>query len=84
MKTELQCAAHVAKHSLHQGKVRGTRCMHVQTDLLHCVGDIRTRQRKILKSTGETPVLGSIIKRVTIITRKLSLSVNRGSHRMAI
>jgi hypothetical protein len=58
--------------------------MHVQTDLLHCVGDIRTRQCDILKSAGETPVLGSISKKVTIRTRELNLSVNRGRHRMAV
>ena len=52
MKAELQGTAHIAKYSLHKSEVRGTWCMHVQTELLHCIGNIRARQSEILKSAG--------------------------------
>ena len=48
-----QGALHVAKDVLDQRKVRLPGIVHEQTDLLHCICKIQTRQGQVLKSTGE-------------------------------
>ena len=45
----------VAKDAFQCGKVWFARIMHVQANLLNCIGDIRTGEGKVLESTGETP-----------------------------
>jgi hypothetical protein len=56
--------------------MRLTRIMHEETHLLNNIGDVRTSQSKILKSAGETPILGSILNRITICGRQLGTSVD--------
>jgi hypothetical protein len=61
---------------LHESKVRRARSVHVEANLLHGVGDIRTRQSEILKRTSKTPVFSSIQYQVAISIRELGLSIN--------
>jgi hypothetical protein len=37
----------------------------METDLLHCVGDVRSSEGEVLKGTGKTPVAGGVRDRVT-------------------
>jgi hypothetical protein len=60
MKTKHERIMNVLENMLHKSKVRCTRGVHMKTDLLHGIGDIRTRQSEILKRTSETPVFSTI------------------------
>jgi hypothetical protein len=60
MKTKLEHTMNVPENTLHKSKVRCTRGVHMKTDLLHGIGDIRTRHSEILKRTSETPVFSTI------------------------
>jgi hypothetical protein len=60
MKTKIERSMNVPENTLHEGKVRCKRGVHMKIDLLHDIGDIRMRQREILKRTSETPVFRTI------------------------
>jgi hypothetical protein len=55
-KTVIKCALKIAKHTFNEREVRVTRSMHVETDLLDSIGNFRTSESGVLKSTGKTTI----------------------------
>src|SRR6185312_12968450 len=58
--------------------------MHIETDLLDSVGEIRPGEGEILQSAGQTPEGSRISHRITQISRQLRLSVDRSGAGLAI
>src|SRR6185437_6481502 len=58
--------------------------MHMETDLLNSVGEVRPGEGKVLQCTGQTPVGSRISHRSTQISRQLRLSVDRSRAGLAI
>lgn len=56
LETVVKCALDVSKNPPDQGQVLITWVVHVETNLLHSIGDVRAGERQVLKSTGEAPV----------------------------
>ena len=79
----MQCASNVAQDTLQDSKVRLTRIMHVQANLLNGISDIRPGEGEVLQSTGETPEVGGILNRWTI-SRQLGVGVHRSRARLAL
>jgi hypothetical protein len=50
--------------------------MHMETDLLNGIGNVRMGERQVLKSTGQTPELSSILNYWTRAGRQLGLKIN--------
>jgi hypothetical protein len=50
--------------------------MHMETDLLNGIGNVKTSERQVLKSTGQTPELSSILNCWTRAGRQLGLKIN--------
>ena len=76
METDRKGALHIQEDALDQRKVRLTRIVHEQADLLHWICKIRSGQREVLKGAGETPVLGGIGDGGALSGRELGASVN--------
>src|SRR6185437_2494504 len=51
--------------------------MHMETDLLNSVGEVRPGEGEVLQSASQTPVGSRISHRITQISRQLRLSVDR-------
>ena len=49
-------APEVAEDLLENGEMWHPGIMHVETDLLNCISDIRPGEGKVLQGTGQTPV----------------------------
>ena len=49
-------ALEVAEEPLESGEMWLPGIMHVETDLLNCISDIRLGEGKVLQGTGQTPV----------------------------
>src|SRR6185436_18016742 len=58
--------------------------MHVETDLLNSVGEVRPGEGEVLQTTGQTPVCSRISHRISQISRQLRLSVDRSGAGLAI
>ena len=58
--------------------------MHIETDLLNSVGEIRPGEGEVLQSAGQTPVDSRINHRITQISRQLRLSVDKSGAELAI
>src|SRR6185436_19237490 len=58
--------------------------MHMETDLLDSVGEVRPGESEVLQRTGQTPVGRRISHRITQISRQLRLSVDRSGAGLAI
>src|SRR6185312_4178782 len=58
--------------------------MHMETDLLDSVGEVRSGESEVLQSAGQTPVGSRISHRITQISRQLRLSVDRSGAGLAI
>src|SRR6185312_13482863 len=58
--------------------------MHMETELLNSVGEVRPGEGEVLQGTGQTPVGSRISHRSTQITRQLRLSVDRSGAGLAI
>jgi hypothetical protein len=56
----------------------------MQTNLLHDVGDVGLGERQVLKSTEDTPKLGSAMYRRPGVQSKLCLDVDWSHTRLAI
>ena len=56
----------------------------METDLLNSVDEVRPGEGEILQSAGETPVGSRISHRITQISRRLRLSVDRSGAGLAI
>ena len=57
VKTQVQGTPNVPKNALESSKVRLSRIMHVETDLLHGIGNVRSREGQILQSACKTAVI---------------------------
>src|SRR6185503_20071194 len=57
--------------------------MHVETDLLYSVGEVRPGEGEVLQSSGQTPVGNRISHQITQISRQLRLSVDRSGAGLA-
>ena len=82
-KSQVHCASNVAQDTLQGSKVRLTRIMHVQANLLNGISDIRPGEGEILQGTGETPEVRGILNRWTI-SRQLGVGVHRSRARLAL
>ena len=51
--------------------------MHMETDLLDSVGEVRPGEGEVLQSTSQTPVGSRISHQITQISRQLRLSIDR-------
>jgi hypothetical protein len=58
--------------------------MHVKTDLLDCVGNVRPGESEVLSSTHKAAIICRISNSRTTISRGFGASVNRGRARFAI
>jgi hypothetical protein len=58
--------------------------VHVQTNLLHNIGDVGSGKRQILESAGDTLKLGSVLYRRPRVHSKLRLDVDRSRTWLAI
>jgi hypothetical protein len=58
--------------------------VHMQTNLMHNIGDVELGEHQVLKSIGGTPKLGSILYRRPGVHSKLCLDVNWSHTRLAI
>src|SRR6185437_14866762 len=58
--------------------------MHVETDLLNSVGEVRPGEGEVLQSAGQTPVGCRVSHRITQISRQLRLSVDWSGVGLAI
>jgi hypothetical protein len=53
-------ALEVAEEALESSEVRLPGIMHVKTDLLNCIGDVRPGEGEVLKGTSKTSVCSGI------------------------
>ena len=74
---EANSATDVAEETLQCSKVRLPGIMHVKTDLLNGIGEIRPGEGQVLQGTGKTPVGSRISHGITQISRQLRLSIDR-------
>jgi hypothetical protein len=58
--------------------------VHMQTNLLHGVGDVGSGERQALKSIDDTSKLGSVLYRMLEVRSKLHLDVDWSRIRLAI
>src|SRR6185437_60580 len=58
--------------------------MHMETDLLNSVGEVRPGEGEVLQSASQTPVGSKISHRIIQISRQLRLSVDRSGAGLAI
>jgi hypothetical protein len=63
METVIRRPLEVAHDALHGRQMRLPRVVHVQTNLLYGVDDIRPSERQVLQGICDTPKLGSILDR---------------------
>jgi hypothetical protein len=50
--------------------------MHVQTDLMHDVGDVESSKHQVLESSCDAPELGDILNQRLGVRSKLRLYIN--------
>ena len=81
---EANSATDVAEETLQCSKVRLPRIMHVKTNLLNGIGEIRPGEGEVLQGTGEAPVGSRISHGITQISRQLRLSIDRSGAWLAI
>jgi hypothetical protein len=77
-------AREVAEEALESREVGLPGVVHMETDLLHDVGDVRPGKVEVLKSTSKTPVPGGVLDWVTLGLRELRLRVDWGRARLAV
>jgi hypothetical protein len=56
LKTQCQCTFDIPKYAFDQREMRLTGIVHVETNLLNGISDVRPRQSKILQTSGEAVV----------------------------
>ena len=57
---EVNGAAEVAKDSLESSEVWLPGIMHMETDLVNCIGDVRPDEGEVVKCTGKTSICSGI------------------------
>ena len=81
---EVHSATDVAEETLQRNKVCLPGIMHMETDLLDSVGEVRPGEGEVLQSTSQTPIVSRIRHRITQISGQLRLSVDRSGAGLAI
>ena len=81
---EANSATDVPEETLQRSKVRLLGIMHVKTDLLNGIGEIRPGEGEVLQVTSETPLASRIGHGITQISRQLRLSIDRSGAWLAI
>src|SRR6185312_14323764 len=81
---EANSATDVAEETLQCSKVRLSGIMHVKTDLLNGICEIRPGEGEVLQGTGEAPVASRIGHGINQISRQLRLSIGRSGAWVAI
>ena len=79
----MKCASDVAQDTLQCSKVRLTRIVHMQANLLNNVSDIRSGESEVLQGTCKTPELRSDLNRWAI-SRQLGVGVHGSRARLAL
>ena len=69
-------ALKIAEEALESREVGLPGVVHMETDLLHGVGDVRPGEGEVLKGTGKAPVPGRVLDRFTRVLRELRLRVD--------
>jgi hypothetical protein len=83
MVAEFQITLKIALNALRSSKMRLSRIMHIQADLLNGVCYIWTGEGEILQSTNNTAILCGVGHRSTI-SRQLGVSINGRTARLAV
>jgi hypothetical protein len=60
------------------------RIVHMQTNLLHSIGDVRPCEGQVLKSPCNAPKLGSVLNRRPGVYSELRLEVDRSCARLTV
>jgi hypothetical protein len=58
--------------------------VHVQTNLLHDIGDVGSGKHQVLENAGDTPKLGSVLYQTPRVDSKLRLDVDMSCTWLAI
>jgi hypothetical protein len=74
----------VAEEALESREVGLPGVVHMETDLLHGVGDVRPGEGEVLKGTSKIPVAGGVHDWVTRGLRELGLHVDWGGAGLAV
>jgi hypothetical protein len=77
-------APEVAKEALESREVGLSGVVHMETDLLHGVGDVWPSEGEVLKGTDKTLVPSGVLDRVTHGLRELRLRVDWGKAGLAV
>jgi len=83
VKTKIQSALKVAENALHSAKMRLSRVMHIEADLLNSISNVRTGEGEILKCSSNAAIVSRVSDGNTI-SRKLSMSINRSTIGLAV
>jgi hypothetical protein len=77
-------APEVAEEAFESREVGLSGVVHMETDLLHDVGDVWPSEGEVLKGTGKAPVPGGVLDWVTRGLRELRLRVDWGRSGLAV
>jgi hypothetical protein len=77
-------APKVAEEALESHEVGLPRVVHMETDLLHGIGDVSPGEGEVLKGTGKTSVPGGVLDWFTLGLRELHLRVDWGRAGLAV
>jgi hypothetical protein len=83
-KTKIQRALEIPQNLLDEVEMRLTRCVHVNTCLLHYMRNVGVRQCEILKDAREAVVLGGVSDEGSFISRELATRINGGQTQVAL
>jgi hypothetical protein len=72
-KAQLWSALQVVQGVLEGYHMRPMRVMHVQAHLLNCIRHIRSDKCEVLSGASQTPELGSILHKRSIVPQQLGL-----------
>jgi hypothetical protein len=82
--TQVWCPAKVAQDALHGHQVWLLRVVHVQTNLLHGVGDVGPCERQVLESSCNAPELRGVLNGRPRVPCQLCLEVDSSCARLAV
>lgn len=74
----------VAENPFGSHKVNLPRIVHVKANLLDSIGNVRTGEGQVLKSSHKAAVVSGVNNSRTIISRNLGAGVNRGGAWFAV
>jgi hypothetical protein len=77
-------APEVAEEALESREVGLPGVVHMETDLLHGVGEVRPGEGEVLKGTSKTHVPSGVLDWVTLGLRELRLCVDWGGAGLAV